>query len=445
MGFLVYDPNRDDERLPVTAYAASNPARPATHQLAGEIRADVAIIGGGFVGVAAALQSATSGARVALLEAKAIGWGSAGRAAGQVSAHATKLEPQDVLKIYGPVYGERLNAAGAAAPEMVQRLAGEHGFDIDAMAGGIVSVAHTPKALARFRARAEFWQARGAAVEYLDRRQVAELIGCAGYLGGVIDRRGIVINPLALIRGLARAAAEAGAALFEHSRATRLRRDGTGWRIEAERGHVVADAVLLCTNAYTDDLWPGLRRTVIPVRSYQLWTEPLDAADAATILPGAVAFNDSQKLIKGGRRLPGGRLQFSGGRPGFGPESRPDLAREAARIRRLFPQLRSLALAGWWSGWVTRGISDGWRLHALAPGVWTAIACNGRGIAMGPIFGRELARVAGGTPASDLLVPITPAKPIVGYRVHRPFAECATRYFSWRDRREIARNAVASS
>jgi glycine/D-amino acid oxidase-like deaminating enzyme len=99
--------------------------------------------------------------------------------------------------------------------------------------------------------------------------------------------------------------------------------------------------------------------------------------------------------------------------------------------------IRGLQAEGWWSGWVTRGIEDGWRIHNLAPGLTTAIACNGRGVAMGPIMGRELARYVSGTAEADLIVPVSQPKEIFGHLFHRPFAELAVRYYGWRDRREM--------
>lgn len=433
----MYLPSEDSKQIQKTIFSDSAGIRPKTQSLQGDIEVDVAVIGGGFVGMSAALHATEVGARVAVLEANQIGWGSSGRNAGQVSAHASKLEPEDVLRVYGAEYGRRLNEAGAAAPQFVRDLATKYSIDISLVEGGVVSAAHTPKAMEKFKRRAEYWQRHGAPVEFLDAQRTEEALGSPLYIGGVIDRRAMAINPLAFIFGLARAASVKGAMLFEHTKALRLQRNGRRWEIETASGTVVAESVLLCTNAYTDDLWPGLRSTIIPVRAYQIWTKPLSDNLAKTILPKISAFNDSRRLISGARKHHGGRLHFGGTTPAFGPEREPDTATSVQRIKRMFPQIDDLQIEGWWSGWVTRGIDDGWRLHELAPGLLTAIACNGRGVAMGPIMGRELARYVGGTPNRDLLIPLTQPKPILGYRVHKPFAAIAARYYRWRDEREI--------
>src|SRR6185312_7234433 len=119
--------------------------------------------------------------------------------------------------------------------------------------------------------------AQGYQVELLDRRQTAEVIGSdpGYYFGSSLDRHGGTINPLAYVRGLARAALAAGARIHERSSATRLERIAGKWHVETDRGRVVADFVVLCTNAYTDGLWPGLRQTIVPVRAYQFITKPV--------------------------------------------------------------------------------------------------------------------------------------------------------------------------
>jgi glycine/D-amino acid oxidase-like deaminating enzyme len=430
-------PYDDPAAPPRTIYVAGGGPAVATPALQGDLAADIAVVGGGFVGLSASLHAAEAGARVAVVEANEIGWGAAGRNAGHVSAHATKLEPQEVLRVYGPERGARLNAAGARAPAFVEELAAHHGIDIQPVRGGIIAAAHSPAALATYRRRAEFWQGQGAPVEDLDRAAIATATGSQTYIGGIIDRRAIAINPLAFVRGLARAALARGVDIRGHSRVTALERVGSGWRIATAGGSVAARNVLLCTNAYTDDLWPGLKRTIIPVRSYQVWSRPLGDNVARSILPDASAMLDSRRLPSAVRRYPDNRLQFGGGLPSFGAEQTPDLARAVRRVKELFPQIDAIKVEHWWSGWVTRGIDDGWRLHELAPGLLTAIACNGRGVAMGPLMGRELARYLGGTPERDLLVPLTQPKPIRGYTWHKPIAAGLVQYYGWLDRREM--------
>ena len=87
-----------------------------------------------------------------------------------------------------------------------------------------------------------------------------------------------MIQPLSYARGLARAALAAGARIHGGSPALRLKREGGGWRVETPRGSVTAERVLIATNGYTGDLWPGLKRSLIPVNSFQVATRPVGSS-----------------------------------------------------------------------------------------------------------------------------------------------------------------------
>lgn len=254
-------------------------------------------------------------------------------------------------------------------------------------------------------------------MEYLDRREAAAVIGSDFYQGAQIDRRGVAINPLAWVRGLARAAISQGAALHERSRMTGLAAQGDGWRVTTEGGAIRAGQVLLCTNAYTDDAWPGLRRTIIPVRGYQVWTKPLPEALRGTLLRGVSAMNDTRRLLTGLRLYPDGRVQFSGG-VGFGAERTPDLAERLRRIRAIFPELAAMEVEGPWER-----LGDPRHRRWLAPAPARTRAAQRHRLQRarrgeGPIMGRELARCAAGVPEEELLVPLSPPRGIAWYPLH---------------------------
>jgi glycine/D-amino acid oxidase-like deaminating enzyme len=206
--------------------------------------------------------------------------------------------------------------------------------------------------------------------------------------------------------------------------------------VTTAEGAVLADQVLICTNAYTDDLWPGLRQTVLPVRGYQIWSKPISENVRPHILRGISAMLDTRRLPTGLRLHPDGRLQFSGG-PGIGREREPDLQAKVERVRALLPQLGPVEIDGWWSGWIAKGVADGWRMHRLADGVSAAIGCNGRGVAMGIVMGRELARAATGVAEADLIMPFTALRPQTGYAFHEPVARAMLQVYGWLDKREV--------
>lgn len=432
-------PIQDDPRYPRTVFTPGGGATLDLPPLDGMHEADLVIIGGGIGGCSAALHAAEGGVRVVLLEANQIGWGAAGRNGGHI-APATKHDPHEILAQYGSQRGQRLIDAAEQGPALIAELIAKHGIDCEYSVAGIVSGAHTPQAVAAMEKRVAYWQARGRPVELLDRRQAAEAIGSTLYLGAWLDRRGAKFNPLAYVRGLARAAIKAGALLHEKTRAAALEKDGARWRVTTGSGAVVhADRVFLCTNAYSDDLWPGLRRTVVPVRAYQFASAPLRDNIRKTILPGGMVLTDSRRLLSGVRLHSDGRLQFGGIGPAFGPEGEPSWRATLGRLRTIFPQLGDMEPEFWWTGFMAMNHENSWHIHRLAPGVHAMIGCNGRGVALATIYGRELARHALGAPESDFVLPPTPAKRMRLFPVARPLVTALINWYALRDGIEVRR------
>ncbi len=431
-------PLQDDSRLPHTTYSADARTPLGLSPLRGSHRADVAIVGGGIAGCSVALHAVEAGARVILLEANEIGWGASGRNAGHVPP-ATKHDPDEIVARYGAAAGQRLIDAAEQAPIVVAGLIARHGIDCDYSVPGIIMAAHTEAAMRANARRVDYWQARGRPVELLDRRKAAEMIGSDYYLGAWIDRRGGKINPLAYVRGLARAAIKAGASLHEGTRATRLERDGGRWKLKTPMGQVGAEHVFLCTNAYTDDLWPGLRATVVPVRAYQFTSRPLRDNVRKSILPGGQPMTDSRRLLSGIRMHSDGRLQFGGQGPAFGPQGEPHWRATHARLQRIFPQLGELETDYWWTGFMAMNGDNSWHIHELGPGLLAMLGCNGRGVALATIWGRELARYAAGTPARDFVLPPSQPTRIWLHPVARPLVSALIGYYALRDAIEVRR------
>ena len=434
-------PLHDDSRPPHTTYSAGAGTPLGLGPLAGSRRADVAIVGGGIAGCSAALHAAEAGARVVLVEANQIGWGASSRNAGHLPP-ATKHDPDEVIARYGAAAGQRLIDAAEQGPVVLAELIKRHGIDCGYAVPGIIMAAHTEKALSAHARRVDYWQARGRPVELLDRRQAADMIGSDYYLGAAIDRRGGKINPLAYVRGLARAAIKAGAALHEGTRATGLARDGGKWKLttvqgtaqRTAQGEVEADRVFLCTNAYTDNLWPGLRATIVPVRAYQFASRPLRDNVAKSILPGGQPMTDSRRLLSGIRMHHGdGRLQFGGQGPAFGPQGEPHWRATRARLQRIFPQLGEFETDFWWSGFMAFNADNSWHIHELAPGLLAMLGCNGRGVVLATLWGRELARHAAGAPAHEFVLPPSAPRRLWLHPVARPLVSGLIKYYALRD------------
>ena len=145
---------------------------------------------------------------------------------------------------------------------------------------------------------------------------------------------------------------------------------------------------------------------------------------------------DTRRLPTGMRLHPDGRLQFSGG-AGIGREHTPNIEARLERVRAVLPELGPVDIEGWWSGWIAKGIADGWRMHRLENGLLTVIGCNGRGVAMGVVMGRELARYILGWRESDMIMPFTPVTRYFGHAFHAPIARAMMHVYGWQDNREV--------
>ncbi|MFO0997318.1 MAG: FAD-binding oxidoreductase [Alphaproteobacteria bacterium] len=411
---------RDEEALSSSLWAATATEPPIdAPPLDGTARADVAVVGAGYTGLAAALHLAQAGAAVRVIESREVGWGGSGRNFGQVIP-GLKYDPDEIELRFGPELGARLIALAGGAADELFALVRRHGILCDAAQSGWIQPAHGARGLAIARGRVEQWAKRGADVEFLDRARAAALLGTESYAGGWLDRRGGQVQPLSLARGLARAAKEAGALIHGRSPVTRLERQGARWRVATAKAAVEADTVILATNAYTTRLWPGLRQSLIPVRPFVAASAPLGENVRRTILPQGHAASDSKRLLSYFRLDAQGRF-LMGGRGALDHRAHSHLFDGlAADARRFFPQLGRVEWAYRWSGWLAMTADHMPHLHALAPGLYAGLGYQGRGLALALVFGRELARRAlhGDTIRDGW--PVTPLRPLPFHALRGP-------------------------
>jgi len=405
-----------DQAGPPDVYVQGAPPPPPTQRLDGARHVAAVVIGAGFTGLSTALHLAEAGVEVAVLEAKHIGWGASGRAFGQVVPY---LKPghQAILDHYGAERGQRIVDAVAAGPDLVFELIMRHGIDCWPTRSGLIFAVHSPAGRRDLERRTRYWQQRGAPVEMLEGTRCVEAIGSLRYQAASLDRRGGNINPFAYARGLAHAAAKSGAVLHENAPVRGLaRRDGR-WVIDVGSAALTADAVVIATNAYTGDLWPGLCESIIPMRGHGFVSEPLSDNVRHTILPERQSLTDTRQLYSGVRVLPDGRLHASAHGPSFGAEPRADWRRVDARIRTLFPQLGAIKWQQAWTGWVAMTVDHFPRLHELAPGLYAGLGYNGRGIAAATMMGRDLAALVRGARDDATVFPLTKLRPMRWHRI----------------------------
>jgi glycine/D-amino acid oxidase-like deaminating enzyme len=380
---------------------------PETSPLAGDLAADVVVVGGGYTGLSAALHLAEEGARVVLLEANEIGFGGAGRNVGLINAGMWVM-PDDVPGVLGPVYGERLLDVLSKAPQLVMALIEKHEIACELERNGTLHCGVGPDGLKEIEDRARQWGARGAPVTVLDGAETARRVGSSVYAGSLLDMRAGTLQPLGYARGLADAAIKAGAELHTGSRVTSTERNGARWVVKSASGSVSADWVVVSTDAYSTGPFEMVRREQVHLPYFNLATVPLGENLCRSILPGREGAWDTKEILSSFRMDQAGRLVFGsvGSLRNTGAAVHKGWARRS--LARLFPQIGDVQFECEWYGKI--GMTDDAlpRFHRFAPNVVGFSGYNGRGIAPGTVFGKALAaHILGRVAEADLPLPLT--------------------------------------
>ncbi|RVD44010.1 MAG: FAD-binding oxidoreductase [Mesorhizobium sp.] len=373
---------------------------------------DAVIVGGGIMGLSTALHAARQDLAVQVLEAGAIGEGASGLNGGQVIP-GLKYDPEWLVEHFGKERGEALVNFAASTADAVFDLIRDEKLAVPFTRNGWIQAAHTETALTAAANRDRQWRARGADVELLSQAEIAAMTGAQGYLGGWLDRRAGVVDPLAYTVELARVTAAAGVGIAERQKVVKLAKDASLWRISTESGaEVRARAVVLATNAYTDGVLPGLARTIVPLHSFQIATAPLPADVGAGILPGGQAVSDSRRILVYYRRSADGRLVLGGrGRMAL-PSSAADWAHLERALIRLYPALAGVAIEKRWFGRVAMTPDHLPHIHEPEKGLLAVVGCQGRGVGLMSALGKRMASYLASGDARQLPFPLSPIRPI---------------------------------
>ncbi|GBR17093.1 NAD(P)/FAD-dependent oxidoreductase [Gluconobacter frateurii] len=376
--------------------------------LAGQTSAETVVIGAGLTGISTALHLAEVGKDVVVLDTHEPGWGASGRNGGQVNP-GLKTPPEQVLKDFGPTIGARLVDNAWNAPDLVFDLIARHSIDCDAARGGTIRAATASSQLDALRELTRQCENYSGPATWLTAADMMQRTGASVYAGGMIDARGGQIDPLAYTRGLAKAAISAGARIHDQSRVRSVVRRGTGWAVATDRGEVVAQSVVMATNGYSGRLLDKMRRSIIPLFSAIVATEPLPGALRAKILAKREVVYELGEITTyyrvdaQGRFLMGGR---SASHDLHGPDAFPYLK---ARALKLWPELKTIQWTSGWNGQLAMTLDHYPHYHEPARGLVACLGYNGRGVAMATLMGQNLADVLqGGEP----LFPAQPIKPV---------------------------------
>lgn len=394
--------------------------RPAAE---GTIDADVAIVGGGLTGLWTAyyLRRHDPSLRVVVLEAEVAGFGASGRNGGWCSA-LLPMSIETMAASHSLDAALRLQREMFATIDEVGRVVAEEGINCHFAKGGTIALARSAVQVPRLREHIDDLHRHGFTdtdYRWLDADEAQRRVGATEVLGAMFTPHCAAIHPSRLVRGLARVVESHGAIVHEQSRVVEL----APHVVRTDTATVRAGVVVRATEAFTSQL-PGHRRTVAPVYSLMIATEPLaDDVIERIGLRDRETFNDARRMVIYGQRTADNRLAFGGrGAPyHFASAMRPEFDRHegvhtglAETLRGLFPELASARITHRWGGAV--GVPRDWWCSVgfdRSTGMAAAGGYVGDGVGTTNLAGRTLADLITGTesPLVDL--------PWVGHRSRR--------------------------
>ena len=385
------------ERCP-SYYSASLNQETDYPTLQGQISVDVVIIGGGFTGVASAVELAERGLKVAIVESHKIGWGATGRNGGQVTG---SLSGDDAMR------KQMRNRLGAEVDDfiwqlrwrgqqIIQQRVAKYAIHCD-LKHGHLHAAYKPSHMPGLQADYEEAVRRGMAdeVSLLDRDGVRALLDSELYCGAIKNSRNLHLHPLNLCIGEAKAAESLGALIFEHSEVLQIVH-GANPAVITAQGRIDAKQVLLAGDVYHKLEPQKLKGMIFPAMGGIVTTAPLGEL-AKQINPQDLAVYDCRFVLDYYRLTADGRLLFGGGCNYSGRDSRDIAAELRPAIERTFPALKGVPIDFQWScamGIVVNRIPQ---LGKLSDNVWYCQGYSGHGIATSHIMGEIMANALTGS------------------------------------------------
>lgn len=359
--------------------------------LEGDAATSVAVIGAGLAGASLALHLAEAGAAVTVLEARQPGWGASGRNAGHVLPILRDLR---VFERF-PDGGRRFLDSFREHLTIPYDLARRYGIDCDAERSGYVNGMKSRRAFEAFMRQHAYLENAGIQqLIPLSANEMQRRLGTTAFPYGVLFADGGRVNPYLLANGMIAAAVRHGAQVHGDSEALALEQAGTRWRVRTAHGTVLADRIVLCTNAYAGPIAPELRRAYYPLTAYGLTTRPLPPEALDLIMPGGGTFAQAPIDLNPIVRDRHDRLVLSSiPRTGGAHDMAWHFQSQLRWLHQVWPAARDMAIEpeSYWTGRVAMRDTQFPGAFQIFPGVFGLMFFNAWGNVMAPLMGRLMA------------------------------------------------------
>ncbi|MEX2496958.1 MAG: FAD-binding oxidoreductase [Woeseia sp.] len=375
------------------------PPRQPTQSLTSDVACDVVIVGAGYTGLAAARRFAERApqSHIVVLDSSEVGEGNPGRNSGFMLDIALANDARA-----GEV--ERMKACNrllAGTMQDIKNLVAEHGIACELAKSGTWRAAAGSAGVAALRRYRDFLEATGLEFEMLGRPALRNRLGTNYYREALYSPDCHLVQPAALIRGMAGHLPPA-VTLRENSPAVGIERDGGSWRVLTPQASVVAPDVILANNAFSRQLGPG-RSRMAAVYTFAALTESCPDSVPDTGDQAGWGLLPAHRLGSSLRRSTDGRFLI---RSLYAYEKEPDNGQMAEKLRRSlqrrYPQLAAIPFASVWSGATGFTLNGAPLWGRVAPGLFVSAGCNGGGIVKGTLFGSRLADLVLGTESPEI-------------------------------------------
>ena len=383
-------------------YAASKNWQTDYPKLEGDHHCDVAILGGGFTGVSAALRLIEHGYKVAVVEANRISWGASGRNGGQL-IDGFVMDLDKFEKKVGKIGAEIAYQMGIESRDVVLERIKKHSIDCD-LKFGFLDVAMNQGDIDDFHEWLEEKQENNYPhkMEFITQENLKQHVGSDKYIAGVVNYGNGHLHPLNLCIGEARAIVDQGGSIFEQSQVKKIKH-GENPKLITENGVVHAKKVILAGNAYLRKTEPKLAGAVIPAGSYIIATEPLSESLANELLPSDMAVCDQRvgldyyRLSADRRMLFGGLCNYSG----RNPKSIKGVLQP--KMLNVFPQLAGKRIDYEWGGYIGISINRIPQMGRIQNNTYYVQGYSGHGLCPTHIAGNVIAdAIVGDTERFDV-------------------------------------------
>ncbi|MFZ4481885.1 MAG: NAD(P)/FAD-dependent oxidoreductase [Rhodoferax sp.] len=418
----------------LTPYWWDDVHRVALADLTLPAKVDVAVVGAGYTGLHAALQTARGARSTIVFDAEEAGWGGSTRNGGQIS---TSIKPafEQLARRHGASLALDIVREGQRSLAWIGEFVRSERIECDFAQVGHFHAAHNAKQYDALAAKIAA-QPKGLEMDahMVSRAEQRSELGTDAYFGGAVYPQYCSIHPARYHAGLLSTTLAAGALVAARCPVTSIEREGDSFRLRTPRGEVVARDVIIASNGYTGKLTPWLQRRVIPIGSYMIATEPLPEGTTARLIPNNRMVTDTRKVIYYYRCSPDNRRILFGGRVSCS-ETDPRISgpKLQAEMVHLFPELRQARISHSWCGFIAYTFDE--LMHVgKHDGMHYAMGYCGSGVGVSSYFGMRIGQQVLGLKEGRTALDGVAFQTRPLYTGNPWFLAPSVMYYRWRDR-----------